>query len=359
MKTSALEKRIGDLGTLASEAPFKLGQSELNEQWTKKYLVTPLLEVLGWDDPYEVLLEDSPSDVEDAVDYLLKPDAPDAPRLCVEAKALMTQAPQDQDKAQIKKGLEQSKRRNASYFIWTNGNVWQVFAVEHLNAPVYEIRLNEATESDTELRATSERLSVLSRDNLVDNPDSIREAILAYWRQMAFPEAFRELRKRFAQEMTALMRKALPQELDVPQEEILEFLETCTPAGTAKLLRPRTQSKPPTFVPCPENWGKLVRSLEPKYENARKNLLKDPNRRLGEYLLSNEYAPWPRTVTFSLLGQRTRGSHTKGITAQAVTCYRKYGFIEQQDPEAKNDAVTYQRVEAAMDVLKQLMELRR
>jgi len=91
----------------------------------KEDLIVPMMEALGWDDPYEVLPEDSPEYVEDSIDYLLKPNRPGASSLCVEAKPLLSIPPEYCDHEQIKKGLEQTKKRISDYFIWTNGRTWQ------------------------------------------------------------------------------------------------------------------------------------------------------------------------------------------------------------------------------------------
>jgi predicted type IV restriction endonuclease len=93
-------------------------------------MIVPVLEALGWDNPYEVLPEDSPNYVEDWIDYFLKPDQPNASSLCVEAKPLLSAPPRDRGHEQIKKGLEQTEARGSDYFIWTNGDTWQLFAVK-------------------------------------------------------------------------------------------------------------------------------------------------------------------------------------------------------------------------------------
>lgn len=60
-------------------------------------------------------------------------------------------------------------------------------------------------------------------------------------------------------------------------------------------------------------------------------------------------------MTFSLLGLARRGSETKTVTGPAVGLYKEYGFIDIVDPQARQDEITYQRVEEAMPYLKRIL----
>ena len=353
MKGSELTNVLRRLINLTIDAPKKLPPKTMNEEWTKKHLIVPLLEALGWDNPYEVLPEDSPDHVEDWIDYLLKPERPDASSLCVEAKPLLSTPPRDREHEQIKKGLDQTQARGSDYFIWTNGDTWQLFTVKLPNAPIYEIKISEAGRDESKIQLTWDRLRLLSRETVVNSPQAIVDQITAYWKEIALPEAFAALSNELAEETIKLMTRVLPRELDIPSEKILQFMKECqwVRTGRVPLLPP-----PGKFPPCPEEWEKLVTSLEPRYERARKTLLKDPRQRLGEYLISDNYQPWRMTITFSLLGLTKRGSDTKAVTGPAVERYKVYGFIEIVDPQARPDEITYQRVEQAMPYLKRILQ---
>lgn len=227
MKGSELTNELRKLINLTIEAPKKLPPKTMNEEWTKKHLIVPLLEALGWDNPYEVLPEDSPDHVEDWIDYLLKPEPPDASSLCVEAKPLLSTPPRDRGHEQIKKGLEQTQTRGSDYFIWTNGDTWQLFTVKLPNAPIYEIKISEAGRDENKIQLTSDRLRLFSRETVVNSSQAIVEQIMAYWKEMALPEAFTALSDKLAEETIKLFRRVLPFELDIPSGEILQFLKEC------------------------------------------------------------------------------------------------------------------------------------
>ena len=356
MKGSELTNVVRKLGNLVMDAPKKLPPKTMNEEWTKKHLIVPLMEALGWDNPYEVLPEDSPVHVEDSIDYLIKPQPPDASSLCVEAKPLLSAPPRDRGHEQIKKGLEQTKARGSDYFIWTNGDTWQLFAVKLPNAPIYEINIGQVGRDESKIQLTSDRLRLLSRETVVNSPQAIVEQIMAYWKEIALPEAFTALSEELAEETIKLMARVLPHELDISPEEILQFLKDCLRKG-ADTRRPSfPEKRTREFRPCPPEWERLVTSREPRYAKARETLLTDPRRKLGEYLISNDYEPWRITMTYSLLGLQRRGSDTKTVTGPAVGRYRLYGFIEVVDPQARPDEITYQRVEEAMPYLRRILQ---
>jgi hypothetical protein len=81
-----------------------------------------------------------------------------------------------------------------------------------------------------------------------------------------------------------------------------------------------------------------------------------PRRKLGEYLISNDYEPWPKTVTFSLLGLKRRDSETKTVTGPAIGLYKEYGFVNIANPQARQDEIIYQWVEEAIPYLKQILK---
>ena len=354
MKGSELTDVVRKLAALSMDAPQRLGQKTMNEEWTKKSLIVPLLDALGWDDPYEVLPEDSPEHVEDSIDYLLKPSRPGASSLCLEAKSLLPPPPQTRDHEQIKKGLEQTKQRGSDYFIWTNGRIWQVFALALPNAEIYEVDIGEASGNETKINRASDRLNLLSRETVVDKPQTIIDQITKEWKETALPKAFLKLTGELREEFIKLMRKALPLELDIPNEEIVQFVKRCQWEETPPLPEKEKGRRP--FIPCKEEWEKLVTSREPRYERARETLLSGARRKLGEYLVDTNYEPWRKTVTFVHLGLKKKGSDTKGVTGPAVERYMNYGFIEIVDPHVRPDEITYKRVDEAMEYLKRILQ---
>ena len=355
MKGTDLVNLVRKLGNLITDAPKRLPPKTMNEEWTKKHLIVPLMEALGWDNPYELLPEDSPSYVEDWIDYLLKPEQPDASSICVEAKSLLLPPPRDRGHEQIKKGLEQTEARGSDYFIWTNGDAWQLFALKLPKAPIYEINLGLAIRDENKILLTADRLRLFSRETILNSPQAIVEQITAYWKEMALPEAFRALSEGLAEETIKLMRKVLPHELNISSEQILQFLKECRYKET-EINPPGFSEKRRKFVPSPSEWEKLVTSLEPKYMRARETLIINPRRKLGEYLISNNYKPWRKTVIFSLLELPKRGSNTKAVTGPAVGRYMEYGFIEIVDPQARPDEITYKRVDEAMPYLRRILQ---
>jgi len=354
MKGSKLTDVVRRLAVLAMNAPIKLSPKTMNEEWTKRSLIVPLMEALGWDDPYEVLPEDSPEHVEDSIDYLLKPNQTGASSLCVEAKPLLSPPPHTRDHEQIKKGLEQTKVRGSDYFIWTNGRTWQVFALALPNAEIYEVDIGEASDNENKIDKASRRLKLLSRETVVNNPQTIVDQITKEWKETALPKAFLKLTGELREEFIKLMKKALPVELDFSNEEIVQFAEGCPWKETYK--GPTGPDNRRKFTPCKEEWEKLVTSREPRYERARETLLSGLRRNLGEYLVGDNYEQWRKTVTFTLLKLKKKGSDTKGVTGPAVEVYRRYGFIETVDPHVREDEITYKRVDEAMEYLKRILQ---
>lgn len=357
MKESELINLVRRLGHHITEAPSKLPPNKISEQWTRLNLIDPLLKALGWDNPYEVLAGDS-SINDDWIDYTLRPSPTNASSLCVEAKHLLSPPPRDRGDDQIIKGLEQTKTRSSDYFVWTNGDTWQLFAVKLPNAPIYEINIGQVGRDESKIQLTSDWLRLLSRETVVDSPQSIVEQIMAYWKERALPQAFKALSEELAEETINLMKRVLPHELDITSEEILQFLKKCeckeTDTRRPGFPEKRTKS---WFKPCPQEWERLVTSPASKYVKARENLLEDEyKKKLGEHLISDNYEPWPDTVTYSLLGFPKRGSETKGPTGSTVGYFKTLGFIEIVDPQSKGDEITYKRVDEAMPYLKRILQ---
>jgi hypothetical protein len=94
-----------------------------------------------------------------------------------------------------------------------------------------------------------------------------------------------------AQDLLELVRRDLPSELDIDDEEIATFFKALklpsTPVEPTK-KRPRPDQNPLSF---PKDWPELLDSLEPKYDNAREKFRKGYNRKLAQYLIGDQYSP--------------------------------------------------------------------
>ncbi|KKL54137.1 hypothetical protein LCGC14_2268460, partial [marine sediment metagenome] len=137
---------------------------------------------------------------------------------------------------------------------------------------------------------------------------------------------------RKSEEFIELIRKELPEVLEIESKDILEFLQKCKPKSVNADFTASIKGKQKKINPCPEEWEKLVSSLEDKYQNGREQLLKGERRKLGEYLVSEDYEPWPNTITWHLLGLPQRGIETRGVTGLATGMYRRWGFIRPENP---------------------------
>lgn len=71
--------------------------------------------------------------------------------------------------------------------------------------------------------------------------------------------------------------------------------------------------------------------------------------------MGDNYEPWRKTVTFTLLKLPKRGDDTKGVTGPAVEVYKRYGFIEIMDAHVRLAEITYKRVDEAMEYLERIL----
>lgn len=356
MKESELINLVRKLGRYITEAPSKLPPNKISEDWTRLNLIDPLMRGLGWENPFEIIPGDS-SINGDWIDYTLRPSPPESSSICIEAKHLLLPPPRDRNHEQIKKGLEQTKARGSDYFAWTNGDTWQLFAVKLSDAPMYEIRIGQVDRDESKIKPTIDWLRLLSRETVVNSPQSIADQIMANWKERALPQALKALSGELAEETSRLMKSVLPPQLDISSEEILTFLKECR-WEEIHTMQPTSEKSESWFKPCPAEWEKLVASRDPKYIRARETLSKDITRKLGEYLIGDKYEPFLDTVTYSLLGFNARGKETKGPTGNAIMLYRRYGFIETENPQAGRGKITYKRVDDAMPYLKRILQSR-
>jgi len=356
MKESELTNLVRRLGQNITEAPSRLPENKITEGWTRLMLIDPLLKALGWDDLYEVIPEDSSID-HGWIDYTLRPSVTDASSLCVEAKKLSSQPPRDRSHEEIQKGIEQTQVRGSDYLIWTNGDTWQLFAVKLPYAPIYEIRIGQVYKDESKIQPTVDWLRLISRETVVNNPQSIVEQIMAYWKERALPQAFKALSEELAEETIKLMESVLPKDLKITSQDILNFLKECEWKGGIQGDQGTWEKPRHWFKPCLQEWEKLVTSGAEKYVRGRENILKDSNKtKLGQYLINDKYEPFPKSVAYSLLGFAKRGKDTRGPVGSALGYFKALGFVEIVDPQSRGDEVTYKRVDAAMQFLKRILQ---
>jgi hypothetical protein len=225
------------------------------------------------------------------------------------------------------------------------------------DAPIYEINIGLVGKDEGKIQQAADWLRLLSRETLVNNPHAIDEQITAYWKRKALPEAFTALSEGLAGETIKLMKSALPDILKISPDEILKFLKECHRKATARDDQGIGEKTEDWFKPCLQEWEKLVTSHAKKYMKARDNILGDANKKkLVQYLVSDEYEPFPKSVAYSLLGFPKRGKETKGPVGSALGYLKTLGFIEVVDPQSRGEEVTYKRVDEAMPYLKRILQ---
>jgi predicted type IV restriction endonuclease len=346
MASRELTKLVKDLSQIIINAPDRLQQSERNEEWTKVVLILPLLEGLGWDRATDVSYESSPDEIEGFLDYILKCQPP----IGVEAKALDVKFPLDRTHSQVKKGLKQSKDRGASYFIWTNGDCWQFYSLALANAPVYKIILSSAGGREEQVEYIANKLRIIEKEHFTENPKIFDEDIRKNWKMAALPAAWNLLFEKHTDDLIQLVRKGLPAELDIKSDEILRFLKTLkTSEDVSEHRRSRTRQpkKKPSF---PDDWEQLLNSFEPDYERARERFRRGYNHKLGQWVISENYKPWSKSITWRHVGAPNEPNERKQL-GPVVAFFREWGFIEEEEGTDK-----YVRVEECVPYLKKLLE---
>jgi len=110
-------------------------------------------------------------------------------------------------------------------------------------------------------------------------------------------------------------------------------------------------SRPVSSDLAPEaiNWERLIDSYESHYRMARWFFQTSYYRKLGEYLISNNYTPWSKDSTWKHLGL-SDGTKEEKKVRHAVALFQEWGFIE----ETGND--NYSRVVGCSPYLKKLLE---
>jgi hypothetical protein len=158
-------------------------------------------------------------------------------------------------------------------------------------------------------------------------------------------------------EFLQVFRKGL-QHVDIRDEVILTFMKTFKSGS----MLPQTKSsisfksedflpqeRSPIWVPKPINWEQLIDSYESPYRLARWFFRTSYYRKLGEYLISENYKPWSKDSTWRHIGL-TNGTNEGKKIRHAVILFREWGFIEE------SGADKYCRVDECTPYLKKLLE---
>lgn len=253
----------------------------------------------------------------------------------------MSPPPRDHSHSHIKKGLKQCKDREVSYFVWTNGDCWQFFSLTLTNAPFYQVILSEPGEVESIVN----KLRIIEKERFTANPESFDEAIRENWKTKALPDAWKVLFEKDSNDLLQLVRKHLPTELDMKNEEIEKFNE--------KILRFLNTLEggvvpPPPPPPPPPDWEQLLN--DPDYEKTRERFRKDYYRKFGNYLISEKYEPWKKTPTWFHVGAPKEGNERKKL-GPVIAFFMEWRFIEKA-----GGADMYQRVEDSVPYLKEHIE---
>jgi predicted type IV restriction endonuclease len=346
MASRELTNLVKDLSQKIINAPDELQPRERNEEWTKVVLILPLLEGLGWDRATDVGYESSPQDIEGSLDYVLKCQPP----IGVEAKALDVKYSLDHNHKHVEKGLKQSKDRGASYFIWTNGDCWQFYSLALENAPVYQVILSRAGGGSEQAESIVNKLRIIEKEHFTENPEIFDEAIRNNWKIAALPAAWNSLFEKDMSPLLQLVGNGLPAEIEIKNEEILEFLRTLrTSDDFPEYPRSRTK-KPKKSRSFPDDWDQLLSSYEPDYDKARKKFSKGYNLKLAQYVISENYKPWSKSTTWRHIGM-PNDSNEKKKSGPVITLFREWRFIEEVGGTDR-----YKRVEESVPYLKKLLE---
>lgn len=179
----------------------------------------------------------------------------------------------------------------------------------------------------------------------MENPKIFDEAICNNWKFAALPSAWKFLIDNRNNDLIQLLRNGLPAELDIKDDGILEFLKTLKTSGP-----PPPPPQPPARS-FPGDWEKLLNSFEPLYEGKRKRFLEGYYRILGQWLISEEYQPWSKAVTWRIVGTSNEPNKRKQV-GPVVTLFREWQFIKKD----KERSDKYVRVEESVPYLKKLLE---
>jgi len=331
---SALSSLVKKLSCIIKEKRKTHQPDQLNTEWTKIALIIPLLEELGWDKSTDIEYEFGPLTSEGRLDLLLNCRIP----VGIETRPLYELPPQNIEHPQIKNGLRLCKAKKAPYFIWTNGDTWQFFSLALASVPFYQVCLSDM---DTET-SLIEKLLIISKDVLISHPERFNKVLNENVKIAALPRAWVTVLKDHTKEIIQVFRKGL-QNTDIKDEMIVKFLKSL---GSEDLL---SQARSPVWVPKPRNWEQLIDSYDSPYRLARWFFRTSYYRKLGEYLINENYRPWPKDSTWRYVGLPD-GINERKKVGHAVFMFHEWGFIEE-GADGK-----YYRVEECVPYLKKLLE---
>jgi hypothetical protein len=253
-----LTSELCKIARIAINAPKRLPPWRMNEEWTKRHLIIPLLKALGWDNPYEILSEDPPDNKDTSVNFLLKAEQPNTSSVFIKAKPFLTPPPQYRGDEQIKRGIEQARALGSNFFIWTNGDTWQLFAIELPNAPIYEIHISQEAREGTEIKTTAVKFVILNKEKVLNNAKDITEQIKSYWREVALSQSLLAVPEEGSEETAEVMRKNLPEELAISLKEVREFLTKLQSRLSSLYRKPRKHDRRKST--CKEERGMSIKS---------------------------------------------------------------------------------------------------
>jgi hypothetical protein len=329
-----LHNLVKKLSSIIKEKRNSSHPDQLNAEWTKITLIVPLLEGLGWDKSMDIAYGFGPPSHEGRLDLILKCQTP----IGIGAGTINELPPQDIEHPHIKNGLRLCETKKAPYFIWTNGDYWQFLSLALRNPPFYQLCLTEIADDFSLL----DRLLIIKKDIFISHPERFNQALSEKSKIMALPHAWTTVLRDHTKELLIVFRKGL-KHVDIRDEEILQFLKT----SRAEDLRPQAKSQ--IWFSNPGKWEQLIDSHESNYRLARWFFRTSYYRKLGEYLINENYKPWSKDSTWRHVGLQNSVNEVKKIE-HAVYLFQKWGFIEEAGDER------YCRVDGCVPYLKQLLE---
>ncbi len=394
LSESSLYNIVKRLSSIIKEKRTGRQTDHLNTEWTKKYLIVPLLEGLGWDDRTDTICESGYPGIKGRLDLILNCQTP----VGIEIRTLDELPPENIEHPQIKDGLRQCRAKKAPYFIWTNGDSWQFFSLALAKAAFYQVCLSKTDED----LALLDQLIIIKKDVFISDTDMFNKAIIKNTKLMALSHAWTAALQNHTNELLQVFRKGL-KFVNVKDEVILKFLKTfksdslspqkrsptsfksvdllphkgssisfnsedflrqkrspamvksdgrVSQARSSASIKPDGQMSRPLssdLAPKAKNWERLINSYESQYRMARWFFQTSYYRKLGEYLISNNYTPWTKDSTWKHLGL-SDGTKAEKKVRHAVALFQEWGFIEENG----ND--NYSRVVGCSPYLKKLLE---
>lgn len=330
----ALLSLIKKLSSIIKEKRQSAHPDHLNAEWTKITLIVPLLEGLGWDKSTDIAYQFGPSNQEGHLDLILKCQTP----IGIGARTIYESPPQDNEHPQIRNCLKQCEAKKAPYFIWTNGDYWQFFSLALSSAPLHQICLTEIEDDPSML----EQLLIIKKDAFISHPEKFNKALSEKSDITALPHAWATILRDHLKDLLHIFRKGL-KNADVKDEEIVHFLNAFKP----EFLPPQAKSQ--IWFSNPDKWEQLIDSHESHYRLARWFFRTSYYRKLGEYLINENYRPWAKDSTWRHVGLPNGVNERKKIN-HAVFLFQEWGFIKEAGDEK------YCRVDGCVPYLKQLLE---